>query len=548
MRKLAILVYLFSSMKIAAQEKTFEREYTYKASEMDSKLSCRAITVNQLRSALLNEVGVYVKSEQLLKTIEISGKFSQDFVENIATISAGVTKLEILDERWNGEVFWMRAAITINKESLEESLKQLINDKQRVKELEELKQQLTQASNELDLLKKERMTENTKVESSHEKSNSQSSIQPTLEEPISKKLYKILIEDGYNLPTSYETFILDLENPKNLKVFHENIVKEGYNIPIYEEFAEAMFGKGRTSNEKYNDDIKTLILADFVLDGNKKHEDSDYSGAIEEFTKVIELSPNDGYGYKARGLSKLEKHDFRGAFEDFTSAIEFSPEDEDAYFYRGRWKSMFFNKDLSHDYIGAISDLTKAIELDPDFAEAYLERGKVKRFLDNNDGAIVDLTRAILLDPKLNQAFHTRGVIKAQAFSDYQGAIADLNEAIKLFPWYESYSARGFSKQSLMDYRGAIADYTNAIEKGGGIIDETYVARARAKVELKNYTGAVSDCTKQIEFLPKSAESYFVRGYSKILLGQKSSGCLDLSKAGELGYTEAYGAIKALCQ
>ena len=66
-----------------AQEKTFVKEYTYNASEMDSKISCRAITVDQLRSTLLQEIGVYVESEHLLKTTDVGGKFSQDFAENI---------------------------------------------------------------------------------------------------------------------------------------------------------------------------------------------------------------------------------------------------------------------------------------------------------------------------------------------------------------------------------------------------------------------------------------------------------------------------------
>jgi len=32
-----------------------------------------------------------------------------------------------------------------------------------------------------------------------------------------------------------------------------------------------------------------------------------------------------------------------------------------------------------------------------------------------------------------------------------------------------------------------------------------------------------------------------------MLLGQKDSGCLDLSKAGELGYFKAYETIKKYC-
>jgi len=39
-------------------------------------------------------------------------------------------------------------------------------------------------------------------------------------------------------------------------------------------------------------------------------------------------------------------------------------------------------------------------------------------------------------------------------------------------------------------------------------------------------------------------EYYNNGGLSKLLLGQKDSGCLDLSKAGELGFMDAYDAIK----
>jgi len=38
-----------------------------------------------------------------------------------------------------------------------------------------------------------------------------------------------------------------------------------------------------------------------------------------------------------------------------------------------------------------------------------------------------------------------------------------------------------------------------------------------------------------------------MRGLDKLLLEQKDNGCLDLSKAGELGLVGAYEAIKEFC-
>jgi hypothetical protein len=41
--------------------------------------------------------------------------------------------------------------------------------------------------------------------------------------------------------------------------------------------------------------------------------------------------------------------------------------------------------------------------------------------------------------------------------------------------------------------------------------------------------------------------AFFYRGVSKYLLGDKDGACWDLSKAGELGYSKAYLAIREYC-
>ena len=41
--------------------------------------------------------------------------------------------------------------------------------------------------------------------------------------------------------------------------------------------------------------------------------------------------------------------------------------------------------------------------------------------------------------------------------------------------------------------------------------------------------------------------AYWRRGTAKIRLGLKESGCLDFSKAGELGEQEAYNEINKYC-
>ena len=76
---------------------------------------------------------------------------------------------------------------------------------------------------------------------------------------------------------------------------------------------------------------------------------------------------------------------------------------------------------------------------------------------------------------------------------------------------------------------------------------DDYFDKGVAKSEKGDVIGALYDYNKAIELDPNDAEAYGGRGLAKIFLGQKDSGCLDLSKAGELGDSQAYDAIKEYC-
>ena len=77
---------------------------------------------------------------------------------------------------------------------------------------------------------------------------------------------------------------------------------------------------------------------------------------------------------------------------------------------------------------------------------------------------------------------------------------------------------------------------------------EDYFDKGVAKYDQGDYKGALQDYNKAIELDPKLADAYGARGIVKIALGQKDSGCLDLSKAGELGAVQVYDFIKQFCQ
>ena len=76
---------------------------------------------------------------------------------------------------------------------------------------------------------------------------------------------------------------------------------------------------------------------------------------------------------------------------------------------------------------------------------------------------------------------------------------------------------------------------------------EEYFYKGLSKHKLGDDRGAILDYTKAIAINPNNDLAYLNRGLARLNLDQKESGCLDLSKAGELGHEEAYKFIKEYC-
>ena len=149
----------------SVQSKTYIRDYTYTASEADSKLSSRTIALDQVKVLLLQEIGTHIRQKINISKNSDGRSYSSEDVE---AITAGLTKVEILDEKWNGETYYLKAEINANtdrvlnaleefrKDNSEESKKQLdamkanqLALKQSREEITELRQQLEDAKTQV---------------------------------------------------------------------------------------------------------------------------------------------------------------------------------------------------------------------------------------------------------------------------------------------------------------------------------------------------------------------------------------------------------------
>lgn len=163
--------------------------------------------------------------------------------------------------------------------------------------------------------------------------------------------------------------------------------------------------------------------------------------------------------YNFRGLDKAKASDFYGAIDDFSKAIEIKPTGQ-VYYNRAYSKSMI------KDFAGAIQDYDKTIELEYRLAEAFFERGYCKDQLNNSEGAVADYTSAIEANNEYADPYNNRAFTQLKQ-KNYKEAIKDFDKAIKIKPNFAgAYFNRGFAKKELGDKSGACKDWEKAIEFG----------------------------------------------------------------------------------
>ena len=166
-------------------------------------------------------------------------------------------------------------------------------------------------------------------------------------------------------------------------------------------------------------------------------------------------------------------------------------------------------------------------------AYAYHSQGRDKFDADDYQAAIADFDEAIKLNPRNFNTYHKRGRAKS-AFDRHKAAIVDFDKAIRLnAEAVYIYAARGNAKHALGDYEGAVADLDKVIQlypECAGL----YRIRGAWKVSLNDLEGAIFDYNEAIRINPEYAQAYYDRGEAKETLGQKEAAKADFDKAKEL--------------
>ena len=167
---------------------------------------------------------------------------------------------------------------------------------------------------------------------------------------------------------------------------------------------------------------ENLKKADELLDeGCNKCNKKDFQGAIDKFSKAIELKSNYDIAYNNRGAAKYLLYDTEGAMQDYNKAIELNPRNVNAYTNRAT-----LNQELEI-YQDAIDDYTRAIEIEPT-ADLYNSRGWAMLDSLKFQNAVEDFNKAIELNSNNAEYYISRG----HALLKWAGE--DFHKALKIDP------------------------------------------------------------------------------------------------------------------
>jgi tetratricopeptide (TPR) repeat protein len=287
------------------------------------------------------------------------------------------------------------------------------------------------------------------------------------------------------------------------------------------------------------------------------------SNSLQYLNQAIVLDPGNAPAFSCRGMVNTKQGNYGDALTDFNKALSLNPTDADTYINRGLLKRRM------KDYKGAIEDYNQALKFNPS-ALAYSNRGAARQSLGKLHRAIRDYNKALDLDPNYAPACFNRALAEKK-LGKIQRALLDYDLAIMLVSKNTPTLSPGFSqtqdslilsKETASSYGAPIDLNTNDAKLGlqrvlpGGFAEligadaentQAYFDRANARQKAGKLEEAISDYSRCIELNPKDANAYESRGLLLIQMNQTERGCLDLSKAGELGCTRAYNSIKKSC-
>ena len=379
-----ICIFIFASyISAIAEVKIFIKEYTYQASEIDSKVSSRTIALEQVKRLLLEELGTYLEGQTEVKNYQLTK-------EQITSITAGIVQTKIIDEKWNGKEYWLKAKITADPKKVAKDVDSLRKDRQRVRDLEESSKTTSKALKEAERIKKE-------ISSAQKTDKAKIKQYNRVMDEIRAEEWFLKAGSLCNSGKPFESLAainkaIELVNDSKIAGKYY-FVRGGFYFLVFEDYEKAAqdFDKAIKLNQE-------IGMPCYGLRGMSYLQTADYEKAIQDLDKAIAMESNGNWLYhQQRGIAHSMLGNYRKTIFDYGVAIKLKPEESSLYSKRAQ---IFCIMD---DYLSGIKDCDKAIQLDPENSDAYFNRAGAYSKLGIEDQSDKDLEIAASLGNEMAQ-------------------------------------------------------------------------------------------------------------------------------------------------
>jgi tetratricopeptide (TPR) repeat protein len=261
----------------------------------------------------------------------------------------------------------------------------------------------------------------------------------------------------------------------------------------------------------------------YNLQGETKSGKKQYSNAIKDFSRALEIHPNYVDALINRGSAYAQLGRFNDALMDLNHALKFEKKDAELYNKRGE----IYLQNEMHDQ--AIKDFTAAVVLNPMFSDAYLNRGRAYSEKGMPEEAMNDFNQAIKADS--DHAFDFVDRAAPAAVQIDEESAANVEEAAK-------FLQQGLADLKSEKYEAAVENFSQALNLAGSEA-ESYINRGRAYIQLEKPDEAMADFKQAVLFDPLNASLYYWRAQAWKIKNDQFNMTEDLKLSCEMGYEPA---------
>ncbi len=228
--------------------------------------------------------------------------------------------------------------------------------------------------------------------------------------------------------------------------------------------------------------------------------------AIDDYRHALDLLPRNRQLLFNMSLAQLDMEDYNGADSTFEALLDYYPGFDSGYLGRARLNL------VRGDTVAAVEDIDTALSINRNAVNAYIMRADIAISRDQNlPGALADMDEAIKLQPRMVGLYINRAYLRYRS-EDFFGAMADFDYAIQLDPLnYTALFNRGLLQMETGANDRALDDFNRVLQLNPNDL-KAYYNRSLINVAKGLYPEAISDINKVIEAYPALPDSYYIRG------------------------------------